>query len=144
MKAAALAVAGLAAVGLAADDAQRSGARGNSPVLLLYVGAENCAPCRAWRRDEKPAFLDGTDPERVRYREVVAARLSQAFEEPIWPADLRPYRASAERAHGVPLWLVVRDDRVVAMAGGLSLWRTRILPLVRREALRGRRLTSAH
>ncbi|HEY7383784.1 MAG TPA: hypothetical protein VH743_08955 [Beijerinckiaceae bacterium] len=134
---AALALAGFMAIGLAADAVQDSGSRTSNPVLLLYVGAEDCGPCRAWRRDQKPAFLAGIDDERVRYREVIAPRLSETFEEPVWPADLRRYRASAERARGVPLWLVIRNDHVIGAAGGLSLWRSSVLPLVRREARRG-------
>jgi hypothetical protein len=132
-----LALAGLMAVGLAADGAQDRGLRGSSPMLLLYVGAEDCGPCRAWRRDHKPAFLSGVDPHQVRYREVIAPRLLQAFEASSWPADLHEYRAIAEGLGGVPVWLVIRDRRVVAKAGGLSLWRTRVLPLVEDAARRG-------
>jgi hypothetical protein len=136
MKLAALALAGLMAVALATDSGQDAGARGSGAVLLLYVGAEDCGSCRAWRRDHRPAFLASIDQDRVSYREVVAPRLSQAFKEPMWPANLRSFRASAERVQGVPLWLVIRDDRVIASAGGLSLWRGRVLPLVKREAYR--------
>ena len=136
MKPAALALAGLMAVALATDSEPDAGPRGSGPVLLLYVGAEDCGPCRAWRRDHRPAFLASIDQDRVSYREVVAPRISEAFKEPMWPVSLRPFRASAERLQGVPLWLVIRDDRVIASAGGLSLWRARVLPLIKREARR--------
>jgi hypothetical protein len=137
MKAAAFALAGLMAIGLAADGARDRRPAANGPLLLLYVGAEDCGPCRTWRRDHRPALLDDIVPDKVHYREVIAPRLSQAFAEQIWPADLRRYRASAGQAQGVPLWLVIRDEHVLTVAGGLSLWRTRVLPLVRRET-RGR------
>lgn len=136
-RAAAFAVAGLIAVGVAADDGAAPRAPGGEPLLLVYVGAEDCGPCRVWRRDQKPAFLAGLDPQRLRYREVIAPRLSQSFEEPVWPEDLRPYRASAEAVRGVPLWLVIRQDRVIGRFGGLSLWRDKVMPLLRSEARQG-------
>jgi hypothetical protein len=64
------------------------------PLTLLYVGAEDCAPCCAWRRD---AFLASLDPSRVTYREVIAAKTTAAFDEAAWPEDLR---ATCRRAEG--------------------------------------------
>lgn len=137
MKAGLRALAGLAVVGLAGDAQPGSPAAGGGALLLLYVGAEDCAPCLVWRREHKPGFLRGSDPERVRYREVIAPRIAQALDERTWPVDLRPFRAGAAAQRGLPLWLVVRGDRILATAGGLSSWRTRVLPLLRREAARG-------
>ncbi|WP_046868150.1 hypothetical protein [Microvirga massiliensis] len=106
------------------------------PLMLLYVGAEDCAPCRAWRRDDRNAFLATLDPSRVTYREVIAAKVAAAFDDVTWPGDLRMRLADARKIGGVPLWIVVRDDRVVMSVGRLSQWRERVLPVVRGEERR--------
>jgi hypothetical protein len=138
MKRLAFALAGLLAVGLSAYAARdRSPAGAGATVLLLYVGAEDCAPCRTWRREAKPLFLAGLDPDQLEYREVIAPRISQAFDESMWPADLQSHRASAKLVGGVPLWLLIRDGRVIEKAGGLSLWRTHVLPRLERASRRG-------
>jgi hypothetical protein len=125
------AFAGLMTVGLAAD-AGHVHPSATDPILILYVGAEDCAPCRAWRRDDKPAFLAAMDQNRLHYREVIAPKLPQVFEEHVWPDDLRRYRSTAERERGVPLWLVVRNNNIIAVAAGASMWRSRVLPLIMR------------
>ena len=125
------ALVGLMIVGLAADTGHRRASQSADSILVLYVGAEDCAPCRAWRRDDKPAFLASLDKSRVRYREVIAPKLPQVFEEHLWPHDLRSYRSAAERERGVPLWLLVRNDRIVEVAAGVSLWQSRVVPWIR-------------
>lgn len=106
------------------------------PLTLLYVGAEDCAPCRAWRRDHRAGFLAGLDAGRVTYREVIAARTASAFAEEVWPDDLRAERAAAMKIGGVPQWIVSRGKSPLLTAGGLSQWESRVLPLIRREASR--------
>ena len=105
----------------------------SKPLLLLYVGAEDCAPCHAWRRDKRDAFLASLDPSRIIYREVVAAKTTAAFDEATWPDDLRAQLADARKVGGVPQWIVVRDDRVVMSVGGLTQWQERVLPMLHDE-----------
>jgi ribosomal protein L39E len=100
------------------------------PLTLLYVGAEDCAPCRAWRRDERDAFLASLDRSRIIYREVIATKTAATFEEASWPEDLRERLADARKVGGVPQWIIVRNERIVMSAGGLSQWRERVLPMV--------------
>lgn len=107
-----------------------------APLMLLYVGAEDCAPCSAWRRDHRAGFLAGLDPSRITYREVIAARTASAFEEEAWPEDLHAQRIRALKIGGVPQWIVSRGGRSLLAAGGLSQWEARILPLIRREGSR--------
>jgi hypothetical protein len=136
-------VARLAAVGLLALAAAAYGAfrpapgptqaLNHEPLTLVYVGAEDCAPCRAWRRDERDAFLAGLDPSRVIFREVIAAKTTAAFDEVTWPEDLRARLADARKVGGVPQWIVVQDDSVVMTAGGLTQWKERVLPILRGE-----------
>ena len=127
----AAAVVGLLALGLASDDQLRAGRIATDRMLVIYVGADDCAPCRTWRRHDKARLLDEIEG-RAAYREVIAPKLRQVFDEEVWPSDLRPFRDRASAVAGVPLWLVIRDEDVVATAGGLSRWRTGVLPAVRR------------
>ena len=127
----AVAFVGLFLLCLAADDRVRAGAEGVGSVLVVYVGAEDCGPCRAWRRRDKPSLLQSLE-EAGNYREVIAPRLAAAFSDEVWPSDLRRFRPDAEAVAGVPLWLVVRDGRVVVSAGGLSRWQSAVLPALRK------------
>lgn len=126
----ALGIAGFATSWLAPD---REKAGAPSGVTLLYVGAEDCGPCRVWRREHKPGFLAGLNRARVTYREVIAARTAAAFDEASWPEDLHDERRLAMKVGGVPQWLVLREGRPVLAAGGLSQWQSRVLPLIRKQ-----------
>jgi hypothetical protein len=128
MRLRAAAVAGLLALGPGGDDPLVRPAEADR-LLVLYVGAEDCAPCRTWRSGSKPRLLRRLEG-RGTYREVITPKLRQAFDEDLWPPDLRMHRANAAAIKGVPLWLVIRDDQVVAAAGGVSQWAERVLPIV--------------
>src|SRR3974390_1215925 len=67
------ALLGLAAALAAGGWPLRSGgARPAHAVVLIYVGAEDCAPCRAWRRGPGAEFRASAEFLRLTYREVEA------------------------------------------------------------------------
>lgn len=127
----------LAIIGFAFATDSRAVRFDDGPILILYVGAEDCAPCRIWRRDHRPGLIAGMDRNRLHYREVIAPRTVDAFSDATWPDDLRSYVSEAKAVGGVPLWLVVREKRVLARAGGLSEWEKRVRPLIKNMALKG-------
>jgi hypothetical protein len=100
-------------------------------VMLIYVGAEDCAPCRAWQRNERTAFLDSADFARITYREVKSPHLEDVLKDEYWPAELRDYRGRLKRSDGVPLWLVVADHAIVEQQFGMTAWQQSILPKLR-------------
>lgn len=100
-------------------------------VTLIYVGAEDCAPCRVWRRDGWPQFTASSEFRRLAYREVVAPKLFQLLNDEHWPDDLRRYRDRLDRSSAVPLWFVVADDELALTARGLREWGERALPAIR-------------
>jgi hypothetical protein len=110
-------------------------ARG-AEVMLLYVGAEDCAPCRAWQNDDGAAFLASVDFPRITYREVKSPHLHDVLKDENWPDELRGYRSSLRRGDGVPLWLVVSDHEIVAQRFGAAEWHASILPKIRSLLLR--------
>ncbi|GEM_PF-1210764 len=108
-----------------------AGPRRTPEIMLLYVGAEDCAPCRAWQAGDGANFLASREFPRIRYREVKSAHLTDVLNDENWPEDLRAYRSQLKRSDGVPLWLLVSDDEIVARQFGATAWRDSILPKIR-------------
>ncbi|MGE0737492.1 MAG: hypothetical protein AB7P50_22365 [Alphaproteobacteria bacterium] len=100
-------------------------------VTVIYVGADDCAPCRIWRRDGLPAFSASSEFKRLTYREVTAPRLFELLDDKHWPNDLRGYRATLDKTGGVPLWFVVANDKTVLTARGLREWSEVAMPKIR-------------
>jgi len=130
-----LAIAGTTAVAamlLAASspvgpwDSERGG-----EVTVIYIGADDCAPCRAWRRDHWPKFRASPEFTRLNYREVTSPKLFDLLQDNYWPEDLRGHRNALDRTAGVPLWFVVRNDKVALQARGLRQWEEVALPRIR-------------
>jgi hypothetical protein len=103
----------------------------SSPVILLYVGAADCAPCRVWQNGDAVRFRESAEFARVTYREVKSPTLRDALSDEMWPGDLRRYRDRLGRNAGVPLWLVVGDGEILAQGFGASQWRSVMLPSIR-------------
>lgn len=99
--------------------------------MLLYVGAEDCAPCRAWRNTDGAAFLASPEFRRITYREVESRHLEDVLNDDNWPDDIRDLRSMIDRRDGVPLWLVLSDRRIVDRGFGATAWTQQILPKIR-------------
>jgi hypothetical protein len=100
-------------------------------VTLLYVGADDCAPCRAWQREDGPTFRSRPEFAPVAYREVKSPSVLDILKDEYWPDDLRRYRERIGRGAGVPLWLVLADGEIVEQGFGASQWRGSVLPKIR-------------
>lgn len=100
-------------------------------VMLLYVGAEDCAPCRAWQNGEGAAFLASAEFPRITYRQVKSPHLHDVLKDENWPEEIRLYRDGLRRSDGVPLWLVVADRKIVEQRFGAAEWRASVLPKIR-------------
>jgi hypothetical protein len=99
-------------------------------VTLLYVGAEDCAPCREWQQHEKIAFSTSAEFARLKYREIKSPTLLNLLKDENWPEELRGYRDLLGPDAGVPLWLVIADERVIQRGMGPSQWRSDVLPKI--------------
>ena len=100
-------------------------------VILLYVGAKDCAPCRAWQREEKVAFRASAEFQHLIYREVKSPTLFDLLKDENWPEDLREYRDQLGRDAGVPLWFVMADGRIVQRGMGPAQWSAEVFPKIR-------------
>jgi hypothetical protein len=99
-------------------------------VVLVYVGADDCAPCRIWQRDHAPT-LRSPSFAGLTYREVKAPRLLDVMRDDCWPDDLRPLQTQLGPGAGVPLWLVVADGAIVGRGRGASEWSRTVLPILK-------------
>ena len=99
-------------------------------VTLLYVGAEDCAPCREWQQHEKIAFSTSAEFARLRYREIKSPTLFNLLKDENWPEELRGYRDLLGPDAGVPLWFVIADGQVIQRGMGPSQWRTDVMPKI--------------
>ncbi len=100
-------------------------------VRVIYVGADDCVPCRAWRQEHWPRFQASPEFVRLAYREVTSLKLLDLLKDDHWPEDLRNLRNELDRAEGVPLWFIMTNDKVVLKARGLRQWEEVALPRIR-------------
>ncbi len=119
--------------GVLVADVPHQPAAGRGAITVVYVGAEDCGPCRAWRRDERPSFVESREFSGLRYREVIATRLRDLLAEPLWPADLAGLRERVRTLPGAPQWFVLRGGEVVAWDAGASAWRRTVWPAIRTQ-----------
>lgn len=99
-------------------------------LTLVYVGADNCAPCEIWQRNQGIAFRASPEFHRLAYREVKSPNLFDVLKDNNWPEELRGYRQAIGEGAGVPLWLVIADDQIVMQSSGLTRWQEVVLPKI--------------
>lgn len=102
-----------------------------SDIMVLYVGAEDCAPCRAWKSGDGAVFFASQEFARITYREVKSPHLQDVLNDENWPGEIRTYRDSLQRSDGVPLWLVVSNHEIVEKQFGAAQWRANVLPKIK-------------
>jgi hypothetical protein len=108
---------------------EREAFRGD--LMVVYLGAEDCAPCRVWQRDVAPAFRATPTFQRISYREVKSPRLFDLLNDEYWPEDLRAYRAQLGQRAGAPMWLIVLDRKIVGHGAGVSAWQEAVMPKIK-------------
>lgn len=97
-------------------------------VTLVYIGAEDCAPCRIWQRETEAEIQTSAKFARLTYRAVKSPALFDLMDDKHWPEDLRGYRDRLVPGAGAPTWLIIADGALVIKAAGASQWRDAVLP----------------
>jgi len=100
-------------------------------VILVYVGADDCPPCRRWQLESRPPFRASAEFAAVTYREVKSPTLLDLRGDQYWPDDLRAYRAQLGPDAGVPLWLIISDNELIERSAGIRQWQSAVLPRLR-------------
>ncbi len=91
-------------------------------VTVIYIGGWDCPYCTAWKNDSKPQWVASELFRQVRYVEIEAPHLREAYREKYWPEELLPVLAQVPHKNGTPRWLVVKNGKIVANAFGHSKW----------------------
>ena len=105
---------------------------GGGALRLLYVGADDCAPCRQWRASHWSVLRGATVFSPVRFIEIRAPRAAHLLRDEHWPEPLRALRQAIPSDAAVPLWFLIDGDAIAMRAWGEQGWRDTILPALRR------------
>jgi len=132
-----------AAVAVASADSPLAVRNNIASLQLIYVGANDCAPCVRWRATHWSALHHATVFAPVRFVEIRAPRAADVLQDEHWPRALQRFRPAMPRDAAVPLWLLVQDDALVGRAWGERGWRETMLPALRR-AVDGQGTTEAN
>ena len=93
-----------------------------SGLQVIYVGGQDCPPCRRWTSTYKDQWLASPEYRQVVWHEVEPPHLKEAYQERHWPAALQPVLAQVPRRSGTPRFLIVADGRIVSNEFGVSKW----------------------
>jgi len=102
--------------------ASASPAGAASNVVVIYVGGWDCPYCITWKNQSRADWLASDTAKRVRYVEVEAPSLKQAYQERYWPDDLLPVLEQVPHKSGTPRFLVAKKGKLVANAFGTNKW----------------------
>jgi hypothetical protein len=105
-----------------AASAAGSRARATSRVQVIYIGGQDCPPCRRWIASYKESWLASPEYRQVAWVEVEPAHLKEAYQERRWPDALRPVLAQVPGKWGTPRFLIVEDGRIVSNQVGVTKW----------------------
>ena len=105
-----------------------NGVGAGAPPTVVYVGADDCAPCRRFNEERWPAIRRSA--RNIDLREVRSPTFRDVLDDEYWAADLRPYRNAIPPEAGVPLWVVVCNNSVVKVAWGVRQWDDQVMPLL--------------
>src|SRR6478609_5424623 len=96
-----------------------STAHATGNLQVIYVGGQDCPPCRRWATTYKDSWLASPDFGRVTWYEVEPPHLKEAYQQRHWPEALRPVLAQVPRKSGTPRFLIVADGRIVSNEVGV-------------------------
>jgi len=74
-------VAALAALGGSAARAQAAGMR------VVYVGADDCPPCKTWEAQDMPAYINSAASLSVPLIRIKSQKSANAFQQRNWPSN---------------------------------------------------------
>ena len=89
---------------------------------VVYVGGQDCPPCRRWRAAYEAQWLASPEFKQVAWIELESPRLREAYQERYWPGELRAVLEQLPKKSGTPRFLIVKDGRVVSNQFGGSKW----------------------
>ena len=98
---------------------------------MVYIAADDCAPCRQFDASDWPLWQASPLSRVVRFLRAQAPRTTQAFQTRYWPTEAR-YFAGAVKVPVVPSFILANNGGVVLVGSGLVGWRSQVLPEIQR------------
>jgi len=109
-------LAGVAAVAVQLTAAQAQSAPRIPAIHIIYMGGDDCPPCRAWRREELPKLEATAGFKRIKFTYVVKVIRSAVPPAFFMPSEVRPYKAKLDTANngitGSPQTAILVDGKV--------------------------------
>lgn len=69
-------------------------------IHLIWMGGDDCPPCKAWRTNELPQLLAAPEFKGVRFSYVTKTIRSQVPPAAAMPPEVRPFKGALDRASG--------------------------------------------
>jgi hypothetical protein len=69
--------------------AEPGSADARTGLTFIYVGAEDCPPCHAWRRETLPGFQQSAERKAFHFTMIVTATFKFVGDSYYWPEELR-------------------------------------------------------
>ena len=98
------------------------GAQASGGLQVVYVGGQDCPPCRRWRAAYEAQWLASPEFKQVAWIELESPRLREAYQERYWPGELRAVLEQLPKKSGTPRFLIVKDGRIMSNQFGGSKW----------------------
>lgn len=102
-------------------------------LMIIYVYADDCAPCQIFAAQDWPQFKASPVSRAVHFVRTTAPKTTQAYQSRYWPSEARPF-LSAVKVPIVPSFILVRQRQVVLVGNGIVGWRNQVLPQVHQLA----------
>jgi hypothetical protein len=83
-------------------------------MMVVYLGAKDCAACQRFDAYEKNAFKAKVTARGMDFREVKVESLRYIRQLDGWPADLMWLHNRLQTEAGVPWFFVVRGNQIVS------------------------------
>ena len=102
----------------------------DSEISVIYISAWNCPPCFVWQRNEQPKLEASLEYQHLKFRKIEVYMYQRINEKDRWPEDLEWLRESIT-SRGAPRWFIVKEQKLLLNAWGLSGWRDKAWPLIK-------------
>lgn len=90
----------IGALSLTGPVSSQQSATGTRDIHLIWMGGNDCPPCRVWRALELPKLKESSEFQQIKYSYVTKAIGSSVPSNMFLPAEVRPYKDLLDTASG--------------------------------------------
>ena len=100
-------------------------------VVVYHFVSPSSEDCHRWDLRYLPRFLNSGEYRRSAYRRIEGKTVEEALDPYNWPQEVRGFAPSLREA---PAFVVLSQNRAVAVAAGEEAWPKVIWPAIQRAA----------